>query len=79
MNSGGFTTTLTGVHYSVFLEAKLGDTLPFTQESIGEVYLRITPPQGETFVFPIQMEMSTATAGCTPASGGVGSKMTCLP
>ncbi|MBA3460834.1 MAG: putative metal-binding motif-containing protein [Deltaproteobacteria bacterium] len=78
MNSGGFTTTLDGVHFGVFLEAKLGNTLPFTQGSIGEVYLRITASQGP-FLLPIQMEMSASTVGCTPASGGFGSKMTCLP
>ena len=78
MNNGGFTGTLAGVHNGVFLEAKLGNTLPFTQGSIGEVYLQITAGQGP-FLFPIQMEMSSNTGSCTPISGASGSKMTCLP
>lgn len=76
LETSGFTTKLTGIHGSVYLEVKRMGTLPVTSLGVGEVYLLITTAQG-TITLPVQLLMNPQTNACQPISGGSGSKMTC--
>lgn len=77
--TGPFGTILTNAHGPVFVEAKLGQTLPVTLGSIGEIYFLVTPANSPTVTVPIQLEMKSPSQ-CTPIPNGMGtSRMTCSP
>ena len=76
LETGGFTTKLTGIHNSVYLEVKRSGSLPASTASLGEVYLLVTTPQ-TTITFPVQMLMNVQATACQPISMGSGSQMNC--
>jgi hypothetical protein len=76
VETSGFTTKLTGIHGSVYLEVKRGIALPLSTTSIGEVYLLVTTAQG-TITLPVQMLMNGQATACEAISGGSGFKMNC--
>lgn len=78
LETGTFTTKLTGIHGSVFLEVKREGSLPVSASSVGEVYLIVTTTQGPVTV-PVQMLMTSQATACQPIAMGSGSKMICSP
>ncbi len=76
LETGGFTTKLSGVHGSVYLEVKRSGALPATLTSIGEVYLLVTTPQA-TVTVPIQMLMNFQATECLAIPMGSASRMNC--
>lgn len=76
VETGGFTTKLSGVHGAIYLEVKRSGALAATPNSIGEVYLLVTTAEG-TVTMPVQLLMNFQAAGCQSIPMGSGSLMNC--
>ncbi|MBL9012843.1 MAG: putative metal-binding motif-containing protein [Myxococcales bacterium] len=78
MESGPFSTKLTGAPGYFYLEAKRTGTLAQTQLPVGEIYLLVTNDQG-TYTLPVQMDMYATDACPLLVPGGSSSRMICSP